>query len=158
MNEETALDQLYIIKLMCAAAFYPNYFKTNYNKQMEDEIMRQLCGKNPKTTIQVRGLPPPVLIFHNRLKQIFKACSDKIILHYDQNRAYIEFRDFYEVSSRVSSGVYFALFLNRVFRDENLKIPPIRQSAFHIEKFFKFLKYEHCNICLYIMIDYFRTF
>lgn len=100
------MDQIYITKLMCAAAFYPNYFKTIYNEQIDDQILRQLCGKDPKTTVMVRGLPEPTCIFHKRLKMLFESCSDKVIVHYDHDRAYVEFRDFYHVHERVVSGVY----------------------------------------------------
>lgn len=125
---------------MCAAAFYPNYFSTIFNEQQESEIIRQLCGKNPKTTIQVRGLPEPLPVFHARLKQLFKCCGDRLILHYDHNRAYVEFRDFYEVSDQIGSGVYFSMFLNRMFREEKLVVPPVAHGTFHYDMLIRFLK------------------
>ena len=133
---------------MCAAAFYPNYFKTIYNDQMETEVMRQLCGKNPKTTIQVKGLEDPA-IYHVRLKNIFKACGDKVIMHYDRSKAYVEFSDYYEVNERIPSGVYFALFLGKTLRAEKLILPPAR-SAFHFERLLRIMRYNIFAFCYLI--------
>lgn len=112
--------------------------------------MRQLCGKDPKTTIQVRGLPEPLPLFHVRLKQLFKCCGDRIILHYDHNRAYIEFRDFYEVADQIASGVYFSMFLNRMFRDEKLIIPPITSEIYVYDRIIQLLRFHYFKILFFI--------
>lgn len=126
---------------MCAAAFYPNYFKTHLNPESSKEIIRQLCGKNPKSTVQVRGLPEPVALNHAKLKTIFEACAPNCILHYDRNRAYVEFRDFYEITNKIASGVYFAMFLSKMLSGEQkLAVPPIVENRYYYEKFYYFLK------------------
>lgn len=85
-DEMSALDQYYIIKFMCAAAFYPNYFRTHVEED-NDHIIRMLNGKNPKTTVSVKStfrfcsLSTCIRLEHNffcLFLSLNKSCSLKV--------------------------------------------------------------------------------
>jgi ATP-dependent RNA helicase TDRD9 len=132
-KDEEILNNYYLIKLMVAGAFYPNYYKTNLID--EKNVIRDLSGRDPHSTVCVKGFETysPVL-YHTQIKNTFKACADNLILHYEGNKAFIEFKDFYKVTNKIANGVYFSLKLNSIkinakgTEGTGIYVPPVRQD------------------------------
>ncbi len=76
-------------------------------------MIRQLNGKNPFRTVCVRGFPDEPILYHEQLNRTFEACSETnaIQLHYDNNRAFVEFKDLTDVKSKIAKGVYLSMVL-----------------------------------------------
>lgn len=52
---------------------------------------------------------------------MFEAFGKDVILHYEQHKAYAEFRDSYEISDKIVAGVYYALVADKL----RLAVPEI---------------------------------
>lgn len=100
ITEDAYIDQCYIIKFMVAAAFYPNYYKTNVIQS--ENVERELNSKDPKSTVCVRGFSQLPVLYHQQLKKVFANCclnraDPSFVLHYEDHRAFVEFKEKFEV-------------------------------------------------------------
>jgi hypothetical protein len=86
-------------------------------------VIRLLNGKDPYRTVCVKGLPDEPILYHQMLANTFAACADQnsIQLHYDSNRAFVEFKDLYDVKSKIARGIYFSMALHKC----NISIPRV---------------------------------
>lgn len=111
MDPQAAIDEYYILNFMIAGAFYPNYFKSFVND--ETEIVKVLNGKDPKKTVVV-SFPDSAIVYHKKIQEIFGLCSKNLVTHYEEKKAFIEFKDSYELVNKISNGVYLSLILNKL--------------------------------------------
>ncbi|KAK2190456.1 hypothetical protein NP493_81g02000 [Ridgeia piscesae] len=110
-----------VLKMVLCGAFYPNYFVKGESD--EEEAMRFMSGRNPFTTVMVKGLPSNQgALYRENLENMFSRCDGvrKPKIHFEETRAYIEFvRDSsakHEVS-RILPAVYLAI------RTRQLRLP-----------------------------------
>jgi ATP-dependent RNA helicase TDRD9 len=115
-NEQEAIDECYIIKFIVAGAFYPNYFYTS--QASEEDALKRLSGKDPKTTICVRKFDDTPALYHKQLVELFSICSQDIAVSYEQFKAFVEFKKSSDIITKISLGVYLALFLKQMKREE----------------------------------------
>ena len=114
MDPQAAVDEYYILNFMIAGAFYPNYFYSNPNSEIE--IVKMLNGKDPKRTVAVTSFPDSAIVYHKKIEEIFSLCSPNLVIHYEEQKAFIEFKDSFELVNKISNGVYLSLVLNRLDR------------------------------------------
>ncbi|XP_023227156.1 ATP-dependent RNA helicase TDRD9-like [Centruroides sculpturatus] len=83
-RRQTVEDSL-IIKLIIAAAFYPNYFVQEETDEIE--IAKQVSGRDPLRTVEVRGLPPNQgQLYVTALKNLLSHCSRNMTIHFEERR------------------------------------------------------------------------
>jgi ATP-dependent RNA helicase TDRD9 len=116
IDQQEAIDECYMIKFIVAGAFYPNYFYTS--QASENDAIKALSGKDPKTTICIRKFDDVPALYHKKLIELFSICSQDITIHYEQFKAYLEFKKSSDIVTKISLGVYLSLFLKQMIREE----------------------------------------
>lgn len=108
-DENDSVRHNLIIKMIIAGAFYPNYFNANPIDLQEAE--KQVSLKDLKNTVQIKNLPNNEgILYRKKLHEIFSACSNSLLLHFENTKAYIEFKNQYsEGVGNVNLGVYLAV-------------------------------------------------
>lgn len=107
-DQNDSVRQNLIIKMIIAGAFYPNYFNANPIDLKQAE--KSVSLKNIKNTVQIKGLPNNEgVLYRNKLTEIFRTCSNSTQLHFEDTKAYVEFRYQDEVTSKVNLSVYLAV-------------------------------------------------
>jgi hypothetical protein len=101
-----------ILKLIIAAAFYPNYFNSSPIDTQEAE--RFVLGHDIRNTVVLRNLPrDESILYADRIKEIFNICGENELrptVHFDNTKAIIEFKSNCDkISSNVNLGVYMAV-------------------------------------------------
>ncbi|XP_063803508.1 ATP-dependent RNA helicase TDRD9 isoform X2 [Pseudophryne corroboree] len=81
--------QLFVLQIVIAGAFYPNYF--TYGKPDEELGVRELGGKDPKTTILLKNVPPYGFLYHKQIQSLFRQCGQVKAILFDGSRAFVEF-------------------------------------------------------------------
>ncbi|KAI0215243.1 ATP-dependent RNA helicase TDRD9 [Lamellibrachia satsuma] len=110
-----------VLKMVLCGAFYPNYFVKGESD--EEEAMRFMSGRNPFTTVMVKGLPSNQgALYRGNLENMFTRCDGvrKPKIHFEESRAFIEFvRDSSAKNdvSRILPAVYLAI------RTRQLRVP-----------------------------------
>lgn len=109
IDNEDMVTQNMILKMIIAGAFYPNYF--NGIKLDLQDAVRTMSGRDMKNTVQIKNLPlNEGLLYAQNLNDIFKTCSKLVQIHFEDTKAYVEFKSKCEqVSSNVNLGVYLAV-------------------------------------------------
>uniref|UniRef100_A0A3P9PLI0 RNA helicase n=1 Tax=Poecilia reticulata TaxID=8081 RepID=A0A3P9PLI0_POERE len=79
--------QKFILQIVIAGAFYPNYF---FQQEIDQrQACKELNGFNPRTT--VRNLPPYSFLYYKQLQSLFRLCGQVKTVSFDCSRAYMEF-------------------------------------------------------------------
>ncbi|XP_069571059.1 ATP-dependent RNA helicase TDRD9 [Brachyistius frenatus] len=120
----SANRQKFIIQVVIAGAYYPNYF----GQGEIDEYLasKELSGFNPRTTVMVRNLPPYSFLYYKQLQSLFRLCGQVKFISFENSRAYVEF---YRTSqdSGVLPEVSLALLLSHQSRPMELSVYPTDQ-------------------------------
>ncbi|CAF1122166.1 unnamed protein product, partial [Brachionus calyciflorus] len=116
-DEEDLVKNNFIIKMIFAGAFYPNYF-TSIKIDLQEAI-RMCYGKDFRNTVQVRNFPMEEgVLYSEKLCDMFKVCSKLVRCSFEDSKGFIEFNSkCEEVASNVNLGVYLAVQMR------NLRIP-----------------------------------
>ncbi|XP_077179907.1 ATP-dependent RNA helicase TDRD9 [Paroedura picta] len=89
MDRDYVYKQRFILQVVMAGAFYPNYFCLG---QHDEEIAaRQLSGKDPKTTVLLKSMPPYGFLYYKQLQSMFRQCGQVKSISYDGTKAFVEF-------------------------------------------------------------------
>ncbi|XP_048805452.1 ATP-dependent RNA helicase TDRD9 isoform X2 [Lagopus muta] len=115
MDQEYAYKQHFILQVVMAGAFYPNYF--SFQKCNEQGAVKELGGKDPKTTVLLKNIPPYGYLYHNQLQSQFRQCGQVKSVTYDGSRALIEFSHNPVEGLKVLPAVYMSIKMSQ------LKIP-----------------------------------
>ncbi|XP_052639291.1 ATP-dependent RNA helicase TDRD9 isoform X2 [Harpia harpyja] len=89
MDQECVYKQRFILQVVIAGAFYPNYF--TFGKCDEEIAVRHLAGKDPKTTVMLKNIPPYGYLYHKQLQSLFRQCGQVKSIAYDGSKAFVEF-------------------------------------------------------------------
>ncbi|NWU62113.1 TDRD9 helicase, partial [Pterocles burchelli] len=89
LDEESVYKQRFILQVVIAGAFYPNYF--TFRKCEEETILRKFAGKDPKTTVMLKNIPPYGYLYHKQLQSLFRQCGQVKSIAYDGSKAFVEF-------------------------------------------------------------------
>ncbi|NXA39418.1 TDRD9 helicase, partial [Eudromia elegans] len=89
VDQEYVYKQRFILQVVIAGAFYPNYFTFGICDQ--EIAVKELDGKDPKTTIMLKSIPPFGFLYHKQLQSLFRQCGQVKSIAYDGPRAFVEF-------------------------------------------------------------------
>ncbi|KAF4018174.1 hypothetical protein G4228_009423 [Cervus hanglu yarkandensis] len=89
MDQEYTHKQRFILQVVLAGAFYPNYF--TFGQPDEEIAMRELAGKDPKTTVVLKHIPPYGFLYHQQLQSLFRQCGQVKSIVFDGAKAFVEF-------------------------------------------------------------------
>ncbi|XP_072193856.1 ATP-dependent RNA helicase TDRD9 isoform X1 [Excalfactoria chinensis] len=115
MDQDYIYKQHFILQVVMAGAFYPNYF--SFQRCNEEGAVRDLGGKDPKTTVMLRNVPPYGYLYHNQLQSQFRQCGQVKSVMYDGTRALVEFSHNPVEGLKVLPAVYMSVKMSQ------LKIP-----------------------------------
>uniref|UniRef100_A0A8B9P8X7 RNA helicase n=1 Tax=Apteryx owenii TaxID=8824 RepID=A0A8B9P8X7_APTOW len=115
MDQEYVYKQRFILQVVIAGAFYPNYF--TFGKCDQEIAVRELAGKDPKTTILLRNIPPYGFLYHKQMQSLFRQCGQVKSIAYDGPKAFVEFSRNPMEGFKTLPAVYMSLKMSQ------LKIP-----------------------------------
>ncbi|XP_063255532.1 ATP-dependent RNA helicase TDRD9 [Prinia subflava] len=115
MDQEYVCKQRFILQVVIAGAFYPNY--CTFGKCYEETAMKDLAGKDPKTTVMLKNIPPYGYIYHKQLQSLLRQCGQVKSISYSGARAFVEFSRNPKEVFKVLPEVYLAVKMSQ------LKIP-----------------------------------
>ncbi|XP_062350742.1 ATP-dependent RNA helicase TDRD9 [Cinclus cinclus] len=115
VDQEYVCKQHFILQVVIAGAFYPNY--CTFGKCNEEIAMKDLAGKDPKTTVMLRNMPPYGYIYHKQLQSLLRQCGQVKSISYSGSRAFVEFSRNPKEIFKVLPEVYLAIKMSQ------LKIP-----------------------------------
>ncbi|RMB98688.1 hypothetical protein DUI87_24906 [Hirundo rustica rustica] len=104
-----------IKEVVIAGAFYPNY--CTFGKCHEEIAMKELDGKDPKTTVMLKNIPSYGYIYHKQLQSLLRHCGQVKSISYNGSRAFVEFSRNPKEVFKVLPEVYLAVKMSQ------LKIP-----------------------------------
>ncbi|XP_042655135.1 ATP-dependent RNA helicase TDRD9 isoform X2 [Tyto alba] len=115
MDQECVYKQRFILQVVIAGAFYPNYF--TFGKCDEEIATRVLAGKDPKTTVMLKNIPPYGYLYHKQLQSLFRQCGQVKSIAYDGSKAFVEFSHSPMEGFKILPAVYLSVKMSQ------LKIP-----------------------------------
>ncbi|XP_035870118.1 LOW QUALITY PROTEIN: ATP-dependent RNA helicase TDRD9 [Phyllostomus discolor] len=115
LDQEFAYKQRFILQVVLAGAFYPNYF--TFGQPDEEMAMRELAGKDPKTTIVLKHAPPYGFLYHKQLQSLFRQCGQVKSIVFDGAKAFVEFSRNPTERFKTLPAVYLAIKMSQ------LKVP-----------------------------------
>uniref|UniRef100_A0A8C3WCV0 ATP-dependent RNA helicase TDRD9 n=1 Tax=Catagonus wagneri TaxID=51154 RepID=A0A8C3WCV0_9CETA len=89
MDQEHPHKQRFILQVVLAGAFYPNYF--TFGQPDEELAVRELAGKDPKTTVVLKHIPPYGFLYHQQLQSLFRKCGQVRSIVFEGAKAFVEF-------------------------------------------------------------------
>ncbi|XP_053521960.1 ATP-dependent RNA helicase TDRD9 [Artibeus jamaicensis] len=89
LDQEFTYKQRFILQVVLAGAFYPNYF--TFGQPDEEMAVRELAGKDPKTTIVLKRVPPYGFLYHKQLQSFFRQCGQVKSIVFEGAKAFVEF-------------------------------------------------------------------
>ncbi|KAK2497836.1 hypothetical protein MC885_006939 [Smutsia gigantea] len=89
MDQEYMYKQQFILQVVLAGAFYPNYFM--FGPPDEEMALRELAGKDPKTTVVLKHIPPYGFLYYKQLQSRFRQCGQVKSIVFDGAKAFVEF-------------------------------------------------------------------
>nr|XP_054490416.1 ATP-dependent RNA helicase TDRD9 [Agelaius phoeniceus] len=115
LDQEYVCKQRFILQVVIAGAFYPNY--CTFGKCNGEIAMKDLAGKDPKTTVMLKNIPPYGYIYHKQLQSLLRQCGQVKSISYNGSRAFVEFSRNPKEVFKVLPEVYLAVKMSQ------LKIP-----------------------------------
>ncbi|XP_068959813.1 ATP-dependent RNA helicase TDRD9 [Petaurus breviceps papuanus] len=115
MDHEYVYKQRFILQVVLAGAFYPNYF--TFGQPDEEMAIRELAGKDPKTTIVLKHIPPYGFIYYKQLQSLFRQCGQVKSIVFDGTKAFVEFSRNPTEIFKTLPAVYMAIKMSQ------LKVP-----------------------------------
>ncbi|XP_077122732.1 ATP-dependent RNA helicase TDRD9 isoform X1 [Ranitomeya variabilis] len=89
VDPEHIHKQRFILQVIMAGAFYPNYF--TFGQLDEETGVKDLGGKDPKTTVVLKNVPPYGFLYHKQIQSLFRQCGQVKSILFDGSRAFVEF-------------------------------------------------------------------
>ncbi|XP_036607216.1 ATP-dependent RNA helicase TDRD9 [Trichosurus vulpecula] len=115
MDHEYVYKQRFILQVVLAGAFYPNYF--TFGQPDEEMAIRELAGKDPKTTVVLKHIPPYGFIYYKQLQSLFRQCGQVKSIVFDGTKAFVEFSRNPTEKFKTLPAVYMAIKMSQ------LKVP-----------------------------------
>ncbi|XP_008763207.1 ATP-dependent RNA helicase TDRD9 isoform X3 [Rattus norvegicus] len=89
LDQEYPYKQRFILQVVLAGAFYPNYF--TFGQPDEEMAVRELAGRDPKTTVVLKHIPPYGFLYYKQLQSLFRQCGQVKSIVFDGAKAFVEF-------------------------------------------------------------------
>ncbi|XP_053218290.1 ATP-dependent RNA helicase TDRD9 isoform X1 [Podarcis raffonei] len=112
MDQDHVYKQRFILQVVMAGAFYPNYF--TLVEHDEEIAVREMSGKDPKTTIMLKNIPPYGFLYHKQLQSLFRQCGQVKSISYHGTKAFVEFSRNPTECFKTLSAVYMALKMSQL--------------------------------------------
>ncbi|XP_008211194.1 probable ATP-dependent RNA helicase spindle-E [Nasonia vitripennis] len=141
------VDRSFVLKIVIAGAFYPNYFIRNQTSGInidETQGTKALGGLDPTRTVFLQGWNPeqPGKLYAKRIQEIFKdvvPAHDQTVVEFDgSHRIYLMFNDdkayhkkkekVAKIPGKVSLSVYKALKLRKLRTQFELNVMDLRSA------------------------------
>ncbi|KAM9290099.1 ATP-dependent RNA helicase TDRD9 [Cariama cristata] len=120
MDQECVYKQRFILQVVIAGAFYPNYF--TFGKCDEEIAVRDFAGKDPKTTVMLKNIPPYGYLYHRQLQSLFRQCGQVKSIAYDGSKAFVEFSRNPMEGFKILPAVYLSLKMSQLKIPLNLNV------------------------------------
>nr|XP_015825541.2 ATP-dependent RNA helicase TDRD9 [Nothobranchius furzeri] len=108
MDSTKTHKQMFILQMVIAGAYYPNYFFQGDND--DHMASKALCGFNPRTTVMLWNLPPYSFLYYKQIQTLFRCCGQVKTIFFESSRVYVEFYRTSEVTG-VLPEVFLALLM-----------------------------------------------
>ncbi|XP_061854824.1 ATP-dependent RNA helicase TDRD9 [Colius striatus] len=112
LDKEHVCRQRFILQVVIAGAFYPNYFTVG--KCEEQLAVRQLNGKDPKTTVMLKKMPPYGFLYHKQLQSLLRQCGEVKSIAYDGSKAFVEFSRNPTEGFKILRAVYLSVKMSQM--------------------------------------------
>uniref|UniRef100_A0A3Q1LTL4 ATP-dependent RNA helicase TDRD9 n=1 Tax=Bos taurus TaxID=9913 RepID=A0A3Q1LTL4_BOVIN len=112
LDQEYKYKQRFILQVVLAGAFYPNYF--TFGQPDEEIATRELAGKDPKTTIVLKHIPPYGFLYHQQLQSLFRQCGQVKSIVFDGAKAFVEFSRNPTERFKTLPAVYMAIKMSQL--------------------------------------------
>uniref|UniRef100_A0A8C9K803 ATP-dependent RNA helicase TDRD9 n=1 Tax=Panthera tigris altaica TaxID=74533 RepID=A0A8C9K803_PANTA len=112
MDQEYVYKQRFILQVVLAGAFYPNYF--TFGQPDEEMAVRELAGKDPKTTIALKHIPPYGFLYYKQLQSLFRQCGQVKSIVFDGTKAFVEFSRNPTERFKTLPAVYMAMKMSQL--------------------------------------------
>ncbi|XP_061468264.1 ATP-dependent RNA helicase TDRD9 isoform X2 [Rhineura floridana] len=112
MDHEHVYKQRFILQVVMAGAFYPNYF--TFGEHDEEIAVRELSGKDPKTTVVLKNIPPYGFLYYKQLQSLFRQCGQVKSISCDGTKAFVEFSRNPTERFKTLPAVYLALKMSQL--------------------------------------------
>ncbi|ELK01250.1 Putative ATP-dependent RNA helicase TDRD9 [Pteropus alecto] len=90
VDQEHTYKQRFILQVVLAGAFYPNYF--TFGQPDEEMAVRELAGKDPKTTVVLKHIPPYGFLYYKQLQSLFRQCGQVKSIVFDGAKVNVDFQ------------------------------------------------------------------
>ncbi|XP_023402377.1 ATP-dependent RNA helicase TDRD9 [Loxodonta africana] len=115
VDHEYIYKQRFILQVVLAGAFYPNYF--TFGQPDEEMAVRELAGNDPKTTVVLKHIPPYGFLYYKQLQSLFRQCGQVKSIVFDGAKAFVEFSRNPTERFKTLPAVYMAMKMSQ------LKVP-----------------------------------
>uniref|UniRef100_A0A673V8U2 ATP-dependent RNA helicase TDRD9 n=1 Tax=Suricata suricatta TaxID=37032 RepID=A0A673V8U2_SURSU len=112
VDQEYVWKQRFILQVVLAGAFYPNYF--TFGQPDEEMAVRELAGKDPRTTVVLKHIPPYGFLYHKQLQSLFRQCGQVKSIVFDGTKAFVEFSRNPTERFKTLPAVYMAIKLSQL--------------------------------------------
>ncbi|XP_078418572.1 ATP-dependent RNA helicase TDRD9 isoform X1 [Cetorhinus maximus] len=124
-NEEYVHKQRFILQVVLAGAFYPNYF--TFGPVSEEIAVKELAQKDYRTTVMVRNVPPYGFLYYQQLQSLFRQCGQVGAISFDGSKGFIEFVQNPIKRTEIHPAVYMALKMAQQRIPLQLKVHPMEE-------------------------------
>ncbi|XP_029453911.1 ATP-dependent RNA helicase TDRD9 isoform X2 [Rhinatrema bivittatum] len=90
MDHEYTYKQRFILQVVMAGAFYPNYF--TFGQSDEEMAVRELAGRDPKTTVMLKNIPPYGFLYRKQIQSLFRQCGQVKSIVFDGSKVNVDFQ------------------------------------------------------------------
>ncbi|XP_071069675.1 ATP-dependent RNA helicase TDRD9 isoform X2 [Dasypus novemcinctus] len=112
LDQEYGCKQRFILQVVLAGAFYPNYF--TFGQPDEEMAVRELAGKDPKTTVVLKHIPPYGFLYYKQLQSLFRQCGQVKSIVFDGAKAFVEFSRNPTERFKTLPAVYMAIKMSQL--------------------------------------------
>ncbi|XP_027529883.1 ATP-dependent RNA helicase TDRD9 isoform X2 [Neopelma chrysocephalum] len=112
VDQEYVNKQRFILQVVIAGAFYPNYF--TFGECNEKSAVKELAGKDPKTTVMLKNIPPYGYLYHKQLQSQLRQCGQVKSIAYNGSKALVEFSRNPKEAFKVLPEVYLAVKMSQL--------------------------------------------
>ncbi|XP_053880951.1 ATP-dependent RNA helicase TDRD9 [Malaclemys terrapin pileata] len=145
LDQEYIYKQRFILQVVMAGAFYPNYFTFG---QCDEEIaVKELAGRDSKTIVMLKNIPPYGFLYYKQLQSLFRQCGQVKSIAYDGTRAFVEFSRNPAERFKTLPAVYMALkmFQLRIPLELNVHPPEMIEGKMEVATFTE-LRHTRVNV------------
>lgn len=144
MDREYSYKQRFILQIVLAGAFYPNYF--TYGPADEELAVRELGAKDPKTTIVLKNIPPYGFLYQKQIQSLFRQCGQVKSITFDGSKAFVEFSRNPTERFKTLTAVYMSLKMSQLRMPLQLNVHSAEEIEGKFEETVTVLRQARINV------------